>query len=275
MDVFVVGSCRVHRPLRWAQDNGLVRIANGNCHWFTHSARECLQYLDVLDGREIPAELFDLVVGTGNVKPDTTSMIFDLASSPHEVSVVEISTHKQLRYRDWHLHLDQFRIKSRELGLHPDILSDRLKVPLGSRNGNFLREFEMPHFYRDLFVETTLTMQTDDELFLDLIEIGERISGPIVFVDHFNVPRDDGMRFPERDRLTRTLRNYAASSGDLVYETAPAIMRHGQQAALVDVNHYANGFEPVVAAEMLGAIDDLARGRGRILTFASEGLRQA
>ncbi|MCC7049173.1 MAG: hypothetical protein IT562_20845 [Alphaproteobacteria bacterium] len=269
MNIFVVGSCRVHRPLRWAQEHHLVSIANGHCHWFTHSARECLQYLDILDGREIPPEMFQLVVGTGNVKSDAPQLAFDLVSSAHDVSVVEISTHKRLRYRDWHLHLDQFRIVSRELGLHPDILSDRLKIPLDLRDGAFLREFAMPRFYRDLFLETTLSMQTDDELLLELVEIGERIPGPIVFVDHFNVPRDDGTRFPERDRLTRTLRRYAAASGDLVYETAPAIMKSGRTTALADLNHYANDFEPVVAAEILGVIGEMARCSGRQLAEVS------
>jgi hypothetical protein len=251
VDLFVVGSCRILRPLRYAQDNRLIKITNNDGYWFTHSAKDCLQYLDFLEGKAIPAELFDLVVGTGSVKPNITTSRYNVASHRHAASVIEISTYKILKYRGWSLHLDQFRIKCRELNLHPDTLANELQTPLDRRDGSFLDKYEMPDFYRALFRETVLVIDTDAELHDDIASIRHRVGGPMVFVDHFNIPREDGTLFPERDRLTTSLKRYTAEFGVKLYETAPAILEYGLKEALVDINHYAESFDRIVAARLL------------------------
>ncbi len=256
VDLLVLGSCRVVRPLRHLLSAERVRIVNYGAYWFTHSAKDALQYLDVLEGRSIPDELFDLIVGTGSLTAGKACGRYDPRNGPHAASVVEVSTYKLLRYRGWFLHLDQFRIKCREIGVHPDLLAEKLKTPMDRRGDDHFAALPMPPRYGALFAETELVAQSDQELEADLTELRRRIGGPIVFVDHFNIPREDGVPFPERERLTRSLRRHTAQLGVRFYETAPAILAAGPAQALVDINHYTAEFEPIVAGRLLATVSE-------------------
>ncbi|MDZ4095444.1 MAG: hypothetical protein U1D35_11135, partial [Paracoccaceae bacterium] len=70
LNVFVIGSCRVWRPLWLMADAGRVVLTNrADPWWFTHTARAAVQFLEVTQtGAEIPPDLKRLILETHPVR---------------------------------------------------------------------------------------------------------------------------------------------------------------------------------------------------------------
>lgn len=61
--VVVIGSCRVYTPTSRAIGDYKLRLNHGKTEWFTHSTRDIIQKIKILDGKiEIDEKLVPLVI---------------------------------------------------------------------------------------------------------------------------------------------------------------------------------------------------------------------
>ena len=227
MKVFVVGSCRVWRPLRRMQELGQVALTNHvDPWWFTHSARAAVQFLTVtLGDGSIPPDLQPLIVET---HPPARRVSFHggEAFAQAQALVVEVSSLRCNLARDW--------------DLNRNLIVEQPKRAAG--------------------LEMLRTFEVSEVIFnRDLRRIKRFAAGrPIVFVDaiHWVDPRGT---VPMRVRLSQYLARGVAEIGETVLHTEQILQGHDPAQTLNSRDHYAQAFEPVVGAAILDAL------RGRLV----------
>ena len=109
--ITVIGTCRVHHPLRNLESMGMIRLNNGGLASFVHSTPEALLRLKVLLGMEkYDSDIVKLQVGETKEVKLTADAEFNLLES--DLLVVEVSTIKAvsvegspLQFNEVNLHL--------------------------------------------------------------------------------------------------------------------------------------------------------------------------
>ena len=197
--VTVIGTCRVHHPLRKMQEMGLIELNNGGMGSFVHSTAEAILRLNVLQGAtEYDQQLVELQVGETE----------EIQLKPHEdfnfkntdLLILEISSLKTifygdnpLQYNEVNRHLctpyGEFGIELRKNinyafnnGI-PPVSNPNVKIP-ESFPQNYLRfisKFEAK-------VIDEVGINSDLDLIIEAAEI------PVLLVNHINLPGKDGKR---------------------------------------------------------------------------------
>ena len=91
--ISVIGTCRVHHPLRNLEKRGLIKLNNGGLASFVHSTPEALLRLKVLLGiGAYNPKIVKLQVGESKDLKLSADADFDLSDS--DLLVVEVSTIK-------------------------------------------------------------------------------------------------------------------------------------------------------------------------------------
>ena len=219
LNVFAIGSCRIHRPLRHLDDCGAVKLLNriDPC-WFVHTSGAARQYLDVVSGRaRIPVELEPYIL-EGKPRKMNYDGVDQLAQC--DLVVVEISSLKVHRSRGWDLNAHIIWRARKEADSSPVVkeMIDRAA--------------------------------TEDEIIADLLYIREMTKRPVMVVDHLHFLDKDGNTFPARTQISGILANAETKLRFPFFSTRPTIDLHGIGTALEDHAHYRKEFEAVVGAAM-------------------------
>jgi tetratricopeptide (TPR) repeat protein len=251
--ITTIGTCRIADPIAAAAQHLPIRRNLTNVYGFVHTSREILQQLDVLEGREIPAELVRFIASSTYEAPK--------AREPAAAYIVEVSSAKEVHF-DGHLLqincLDRVFQDRRELF---DTLF-RHKYPQ-DREARARALDLLPSFHaadpveRRVLLEGHVHLTTREELAQDLQAIVARLPAPVTFVCHIDVADGTGRMIESRSRLCNWMRDICAEHGFPLFDPAPEVTAFGRARALAedgrDTNHYTPDFKPVIGAMLFEA----------------------
>lgn len=257
-----IGTCRVAEPLGAAVQTRPLRRNSTNIYGFIHTAREALQQIDFLDGREIPAELGRFLSQDGV-----------LMRSPRprtDVFVVEISSAKEIVFDEWLLQINHLEKNFRD---RPGLIDAFFRLK-GERDpqARLQRLSAVPGFAasdpleRRILLEGYVRTTARDELEAEMAEIVDRLRPtPVVFVNHIDVPDAQGKPIESRARLCGWVQEICARSGYPAFDPTPHVTAYGPERALAeagrDLNHYEASFKPVLGAILVDEVLSPLLGR--------------
>ncbi|WP_423066891.1 hypothetical protein [Devosia sp. CN2-171] len=228
----VLGSCRVHTPVRMlARDR--IRTDHEGAEWYTHSTRDALQKLKIVRRQlDLPAKVVPLVVESHAQKwnPARHHPTFYGRADVFVVEICsrKIATNDGIYYQQW-----PTQMVVREPERYPELVG---------------------------YVEgATQRIQSREELLGDLKLICDRLGRPVLFVPHLNVKMSNGQPFPERTIIRDTLEQFCRSDRRAsLFDPTAIVAEHGEAQALVDSGHYREEFYPVLADRMFSALSTAA-----------------
>lgn len=244
--VSVIGSCRVHNPMRAMSNEGRVLLNNARLAEFCHAPREALQKIRSANNRlEIPAELSMLIDGAEHDGRPKERANFKST----DVFVIEMSSVRRLVLNGFELQLNfvtDHLVKPYGLEEWLAQLSVKARnAPPGGRvkHAPDAANCGAPPHVIEQAASIEMSMETDAAIADVVRRIIEYLRKPVVFVGHFDVLKEDGRRVKDRVRLNQCLRAAASEYGAGYFEPAALIESAGAGVALRDNNHWAASFE--------------------------------
>ena len=267
--VTIIGTCRVHHPLRKMQEMGLIELNNGGMGSFIHSTPEAMLRLNVLQGlNEYKEDLVKLQVGETKelkLKPDE-----DFNFNRTQILVVEISTIKvissmgnPLQFNEVNRHLctpyGEFGVELRKNINH---------AYNGRKSHVSVPEVDIPENFPTDYIEliSSLRPQVLDEvgIFSGLKQIIDAAEIPVLLVNHINLPGKDGNKINSRNRLCKMINNYGEKNGISVFNPEVMFEVHRREDLLMkegeDLNHYAKDKLDIVGFELMKSINSVLAG---------------
>lgn len=246
--VSVIGSCRVHSPMKKAEKNGLISLYNENIASYCHSSREALQKLRFVNGRiGYPDYLRLLINGTQKDGDKTMTMRGDLRKA--DIYVIEVSSKKRLFLGDFSLQMNFFQ----DYFVKPNNLQDWWKSLVDSANKSnkpVSLKPSIPLSKEAFFIasKVELGIETDASIDNDIKLITDYLKKPIILVGHFDILKPDGKPIKERQALNNALRTSAEKYNAKYFEPATLINEFGNEKSLrpESTNHWAVDFEETV-----------------------------
>lgn len=228
----VLGSCRVHTPIRLlARDR--IRTDHEGAEWYTHSTRDALQKLKIVRRQlDLPEKVVPLVVESHAQKWNPGKHHPNFYGRA-DVFVVEICSRKiaaneGIYYQQW-----PTQMVVREPERYPELVA---------------------------CVEgATHRIQSREELLGDLNRICDRLGRPVLFVPHLNVKMTNGQPFPERTIIRDALEEFCRSDERAsLFDPTAIVAEYGEAQALVDSGHYREEFYPLLADRIFSALSTAA-----------------
>ncbi|MEO8927814.1 MAG: hypothetical protein ABI306_11700 [Caulobacteraceae bacterium] len=263
--VGVVGSCRVHDPLKEVARSGRGVFMWSAFNSFTHTPAEAAQHIAFCRGRlEIPEPFGPYILRQDKI-PILADRLPKLVESC-TTFMVEMSGLDYLRCGHYTFNQDYFSQQFvRGSGL--DVLDwhrhlaaatpspERARAAMASMVQNGKR----PGVAAEEILFTLRSIPLTSETFeRDLSQVVFDASKRWIFVPHFNVSEDPGEQIAKRVILRDLLKRDAAALGCDFYDPTPVVARAGRAAALegggVDTYHYAPPFMPVAGEGLYEAI---------------------
>ena len=261
--ITVIGTCRVHHPLRALEEKGLINLNNGGFGSFVHSTSEALLRLKVLLGTiAYSPDIVKLQVGESKELKLCVDDGFDFSKS--DVLVVEVSTIKAVSVDGSPL---QFNEVNRHLctpfGEFGKALRINLNLAFNNRQ-NYVStpDIEPPDDFPAEFLEIIHKFQPvvmDKNLISsDLDEIRKLANIPILLVNHINLPGKNGELISSRNNLCNIMNEYAKSEGLEIFNPSSMFKTHKPEVLLMedgeDLNHYAKNVLGTVGEIQLQSI---------------------
>lgn len=269
LTVTVIGTCRVHDPLRKMQEVGLIELNNGGLDSFIHSTPEAMLRLNVLQGlNEYNEDLVKLQVGETKELKLKPNQDFDFNRT--QILLVEISTTKLISSMDNPL---QFNEVNRHLCTPYGKFGIELRKNIdhafyNRRTHVSVPEVDVPDDFPTNYIEliSTLKPQVLDEVSIcsDLRQIIEAAGIPVLLVNHINLPGKDGKKISSRNRLCKIINNYGKENGISVFNPEVMFGNHKREDLLMkegeDLNHYAKDKLDIVGLELMESIYSVLAG---------------
>ena len=261
--VTVIGTCRVHHPLRKLAEQKRIVMNNGGLGTFMHSTPEALLRLKVLLQLETYQEtLLKLQVGESKEKKIMPDEGFDFSDT--DILVVEISTIKSLSANGNPL---QFNEVARHMCTPYGDFGVELRQNLNNAFNKREHFVQMPNEktpkgfpeeFSSLINELIPVVQDSKIISSDLDEIRNLAKIPVLFVNHINLPGANGKLITSRNKLCNIINEYAKEKHLQVfnpatmfeeYEAKDLLMKEG-----IDLNHYAKDKLDIVGEIQLKSI---------------------
>ena len=268
--VGVVGSCRVHDPLKEVARSGRGVFMWSAFNSFTHTPAETVQHIAFCRGRlEIPEPF-----GPYILRQDKIPFLDDRLPSLVEsctTFMVEMSGMEYLRCGHYTFNQDYFSqqfVRGGGLGVldwHRHLSAappapEKARAAMASLAAAGRRPGVASEEILTTLRNLTLTADTYKA------ELGQVIfdaSRRWIFVPHFNVSEDPAVQIAKRAALRDVLARDAAALGCEFYDPTPIVARAGRKAALegggVDTYHYAPAFMPVIGQALYEVIMEAPR----------------
>lgn len=258
--VTIIGTCRVHHPLRAIEQKGLIQLNNGGLGSLVHSTPEVLFRLKVLLGIETyRGDLIKLQVGELKeikLKPDEE---FDFTKS--DILVIELSSIKEMSFQNNPFQVNEVnRHMCTPYGEFGKELRKNINYSFNRRKGFVdLPDIEIPESfpaeYLEIIKKLNTNIQSEQQLFEDLNEILSLVKIPIVLVNHINLPRADGELIPSRNKLCKMINKFSKLKNIPVFNPVEMFNKYKKEELLMnegdDLNHYAKNKLLVVGNEQL------------------------
>lgn len=254
--ITVIGTCRVHHPLRNLEQRGKIILNNGGLGSFVHSSPEALLRLRVLLGLESYEEQFvKLQVGEAKDIRLTPEDEFDFSET--DLLVVELSTIKALSLLGQPLQVNEVKrhmcTPYEEFG---KAIRKNLSVAFNSRAPSVeAPQIEAPENYPEEFIgfiEQLKPLVLDGSaISTDINEMRKLANVPILLVNPINLPGSNGKLITSRNKLCNIINQYAETEGVEVFNPAEMFTNYAPEELLMDdgkdLNHYAKDKLHIVA----------------------------
>jgi hypothetical protein len=240
--ISAIGSCRVFSPLRCAQIDHGFKIGHGMSEWFTHSTKDVIQKIGVLNGViNIPPELVPLVCS------DLTQYApnehrFDFFSGT-DCFIIEICSVISNNIQG--VELQQWRITNLKLLHKSDIKAyDHRTVQI--KNYLELKDIDS----KAVLPKIETNILNANEIITDLKTIHSALDKrPIVFVSHNLLKRSNGEVPEARLTIYEALSTYAKQTPNVLhFDPTVDIYDFGVDDAMTDINHYTNAFDKYIGS---------------------------
>lgn len=247
-----IGSCRICTPLMHIERGGSIKIGHNDAAWYTHTTKDILQKLSIVTGEGgLPVEHVPLIVdGLHKYRPDKHRP--DIFANVR-CFVVEVSSIKTHSYRGLEVHQWCLRDMLIREGVSLNLASRALQFQPAERDLSFLGPQVSP-LLRSVLKELRTARQNSQEILRDLRLIADRLQQTLVLVPPFNIPGNDGELLPERVLLAETLEQFCKESGAIFFNPAQHIMSLGAKNAVIDLGHYSEQGEKLIAGKLFDAI---------------------
>jgi hypothetical protein len=230
LKVSVLGSCRVYSPVTKAIDGKNFRSGHDKTEWFTHSTKDVIQKILILNNKiTLPESYVPLVINDQRrYFPDIHRSNF---FSDTNVFVIEISSIQSNNLNGYEL--QQWCVRDLK-----NSVDDECKKIANS-------------------VETKI--MSLEEIIFDLNVIYDLLERrPIVLVSHNLLKKPDGSIPKPRPVIKKALEEFALNKTNVsVFDPTEVILKNGFDSAMKDVAHYKSEFEPVIGNEILRKVGKL------------------
>lgn len=213
MNVFLLGSCRIHRPMKALHKVGKINLMNvvDPC-WFTHSARAARQSLEIICGQNAPPlhlkELFFETAPDREIKFHAPDLV-DKA----DIIIVEVCTLKSIDIEGWDVNAHLVRHAQRNED--PRIASAVRK------------------------------MTTAEEISEEIRLISEISSKDVMVINHISLTGN--LQIDQARRIvTDTIKKANNFTDFTFFDTQSVLNKFPVKTALEDQNHYNKDFERIV-----------------------------
>lgn len=263
LKVATLGSCRIANPMQAASTAGRVGLAKLDVGYL-HTTSEALQILDWLDGEDVEPTLNGLLPF-----PRTAAT----PSRPQaDVFIVEISSLKKVIIGDWVLQLNYFTERLRDNEALLEIFKDNVRADQRDRRAILLGSqpgfADLDASSRRVLVDAYVEAVSREEIERDMLEICTRLSAPVLFVTHCNIPGQHGQILRDRERISLWMAEMRAKHGLCVYDPTADVMAFGIERAMTDegrgLAHYTEAFQEVLSQHLIAeALDAISRYASR------------
>lgn len=210
MNIFLLGSCRIHRPIRAISKAGKVNLLNRSdpC-WFTHTARAARQSLEIIcNHTPPPLHLRELIFETDNNR-EIDFQAPDLVRKA-DILIIEICTLRSIDVEGWDANAHRMR---------------RAKIDGDSR------------------VSCSITKEITAKDIAEEISLISKISGKrLMIVNHISITGNQKIDYT-RKKLTATLKEANKITPFAFFDTYSVLSGIPFDTALKDYNHYNTDFE--------------------------------
>ncbi len=281
----VIGSCRVHGPMRALMAEGEVRLIAMPFSCYTHTPHEALQYIRYCQGElAVPTALRAMIFGRENMRP-TTRPFVDLVARLDAI-VIEVSGLRRLSASGFELQQNYFSTNFIRSGGKPYLdwwrgvvsgdsrLSDHSEQLIEQQRSSGL----LPS-HQDV-IRTARFHEIDWEDFTTALDaLAQTHPARICLVSHFNIPGD--AEIEERSKTIRFLSRAAEEFGHGFFDPTQLVGAHGAEKALKaggkDRYHFAPEFEPTVGRSLLAKVREVLSApvptlNGHVDTQSMDGL---
>ncbi|CAM5762038.1 hypothetical protein LMIY3S_00339 [Labrys miyagiensis] len=266
MNILVLGSCRVHRPMEEIAATGRCGYQDGGSRAYLHSVSEAVQRLLWIRGEcHVPDEMAQYVFSTVTTPRLAANAAKELCKC--DFLLVEVASEKELVCQGLYLQLNY---------LHRHLLS-----PLGDGGRTWWRELvtkgsaspatvnglvtseqfaEAGFGKADAAILRDTRCQTADKAALheDLAQLKRLWGKPMAIVTHVGLPLQDGRILKSREAFILRVKETAQELDIPAFEPSGLIQQVGRTRALerqgADLDHYDPGFEQIYGWYLLNRI---------------------
>lgn len=265
LGLFVMGSCRVHRPVA-SLTAGEVSYLTGGMGGYTHTVKEAIQRLAFLQGGATwPDNLTKFILGSERVPAWVQQMVDDLQMA--DALVVEVSSGKEVRLEDTYLQLNYLSslLVNQLGGAGKSWWSELLRFgkPSDEVIGAALEAASAAGFGANAMAViegAEASRATRESLRDDIRNLAVMADRPIVLVTHVDIGKIEAGELKGRSQFVSLVEQAAEGiPGVLVFDPTVIVAAFGRRFALAeygsDVNHYAEMFEPILGRLLVATAD--------------------
>lgn len=255
----VIGSCRVHGPVRALVDTGRAKAVAFPFNTYTHTPQEALQYLTFCLGRQVvPLSLEPLVFGRTGMRYPSQGFIGLVAGL--DLIIAEISSQSHLTAAGFAMQQNYFSTNFLRSGGKPYLdwwrTVVRQDVAQQKASAELIESGLAEELWKREVVSTAATGESGDTEFHEaLTALVAAHPARWLFVSHFNFSTETTV--PARDRNIALLAEFHDRTGAGFFDPSPFVIAKGRETALKaggkDTYHYEPDFEPELAKSLADA----------------------
>jgi hypothetical protein len=259
----VIGTCRVHNPMRAMIDEGRVEMIWREFNAFTHGPAEAIQYLRFVRGDSFIPDSFSPFIFRTEQTPDVDDRLMS-AMSQLDFLIVEISAFARLSCGAFEFQQNYFsenfirRGGADYLNWWRDITQG--KPAMTSADELVQSKTGQLALHDEEILRTLRFSNLGDEEFLSQIRELSRVAGvPLLLVPHFSYDTDDGPISRMRTRNRSLVGRAATELSHDFFDPSPLLMAYGRKTALKnegrDLYHYSVEFDAHIGHSLMDRIE--------------------
>ena len=256
--IIVIGTCRVHHPIRKMSEN--LDLLNDSNQGFVHTSSEVIQRIKHLSGEY---EYLD-EVSNFQLNGQSASLISGETIQNADIVFIEISSQKIIKFHEHNLQLNNLmnHVKSFDKEVSEKWIS---QLRTAWNNNSKITEMGPEDFPasislddRKVLSSSTAKIQSNLELEQDIDEIYKLTNGKVIFVTHVDATPPNGIKIVSRTKLINSIIELCQKKNipcinptELLEENSPKLVleKNGE-----DINHYNSEFLSQVGEFFVGKI---------------------
>lgn len=261
----VIGTCRVHNPMRAMIDDGRIEMVWREFNAFTHGPAEAIQYLRFVRGDVFIPDVFSPFIFRTDETPSVDDRLIK-AMQQLDFLIVEISAFARISCGSYEFQQNYFSENFIRKG-GADYLNwwrdvTQGKPSMGSADALVTAKAGDLEPHNEEILRTLRFENLGDEDFVAKVRELSRVAGiPLLLVPHFSFDNEDNAISRLRARNRHLIGRAANELSHAFFDPSDLLMAYGREAALKnegrDLYHYSVEFDAHVGRAMLEFMKDM------------------